>query len=146
MNYFIPSGTNVTYKIQHGITELARSSEVRGNISHNITITQEALQLLGSGNHQLTLLASNDVTAPEVSASLELCLVDPVDGLQAFVEAEQDLCSDSALYVNVSLDHGAPVELLFLVSGDNDSFSETHQMLNGTLQLFKISSKIEGDV
>lgn len=72
--------------------------------------------------------------------------MEPVDGLQAFVAAEQDLCSDAALYVNVSLDHGAPVELLILVSGDNDSFSETHQMLNGTLQMFRISSKIEGGI
>ncbi|MCJ8737360.1 hypothetical protein PDJAM_G00023180 [Pangasius djambal] len=138
------AGTNVTYKILHGITELVRSSEVRGIIPHNITIPREALQLLGLGCHQLTLLASNGVTAPEVSATLELCLVEPVDGLQASVAPEQDLCSDSALYVNVSLDHGAPVEVLFLVSGDNDSFSETHQMLNGSLQMFRISSKVEG--
>ncbi|MCI4383146.1 hypothetical protein PGIGA_G00023010 [Pangasianodon gigas] len=140
----LSAGTNVTYKIQHGLTELTRSSEVRGIIPHNITIPREALQLLGLGCHQLTLLASNGVTAPEVSASLELCLMEPVEGLQASVAPEQDLCSDSALYVNVSLDHGAPVEVLFLVSGDNDSFSETHQMLNGSLQMFRISSKIEG--
>lgn len=73
-------------------------------------------------------------------------MMEPVDGLQAFVAPEQDLCSDSALYINVSLDHGAPVEVLFLVSGDNDSFSETHQMLNGNLQMFRISSKTEGAV
>lgn len=92
------------------------------------------------------LLASNEVTAPDVSATLELCLVEPVDGLQASVAPEQDTCSDSALYVNVSLDHGAPVEVLFLVSGNNTSYSETHQMLNGSLQMFRVPSKIEGAV
>lgn len=100
--------------------------------------------MLGLGCHQLTLLASNGVTAPDVSVPLELCLMEPVNGLQASVAPEQDLCSDSALYVNVSLDHGAPVEVLFLVSGDNDSFSETHRMINGSLQTFRVSSKIEG--
>lgn len=81
-----------------------------------------------------------------MSATLELCLVEPVAGLQASVAPEQDLCSDSALYVNVSLDHGTPVEVLFLVSGDNSSFSETHHMRNGSLQMFRVSSKIEGSV
>ncbi|XP_060740105.1 polycystin-1-like protein 2 [Tachysurus vachellii] len=133
----LSAGTNITYKIQHGITELVRSSEVRGIVPHNITITQETLQLLGLGCHQLSLLASNGVTAPDVSVPLELCLVEPVDGLKASVAPEQDLCSDSALYVNVSLDHGAPVELLFLVTADNDSFSEIHRMLNGSLQMFR---------
>ncbi|XP_053369297.1 polycystic kidney disease protein 1-like 2 [Clarias gariepinus] len=142
----LSSGTNVTYKIQHGITELVRSPEVRGIIPHNLTIPEEASQLLGLGCHQLTLLASNRVTAPDVSTPLELCLVEPVDGLQASVAPEQDLCSDSALYVNVSLDRGAPVEVLFLVSGDNDSFSETHNMLNGSVQMFRVFSKIEGQM
>ncbi|XP_058257289.1 polycystin-1-like protein 2 [Hemibagrus wyckioides] len=140
----LSAGTNITYKIQNGITELVQSSEVRGIVPHNITIPQEALQMLGLGCHQLILLASNEVTAPDVSVPLELCLMEPVNGLQASVAPEQGLCSDSALYVNVSLDHGAPVEVLFLVSGDNDSFSETHRMLNGSLQTFRVSSKIEG--
>lgn len=69
-----------------------------------------------------------------------------MDGLQVFLAPEQDICSDSALYVNVSLDHGAPVDVLFLVSGDNNSFSEDQQMLNGSLQMFRVSSKIEGAV
>lgn len=73
-------------------------------------------------------------------------MVETVEGLQASVAPELDLCSDPALYVNVSLDHGAPVEVVFLVSGDNDSFSETHQMLNGSLQMFRISSKVKGAV
>lgn len=81
-----------------------------------------------------------------MSATLELCLVEPVDGLQVFLAPEQDTCSDPALYVNVSLDHGAPVDVLFLVSADNNSFSEDHQMLNGSLQMFRVSSKIEGAV
>ncbi|KAK3533669.1 hypothetical protein QTP70_024018, partial [Hemibagrus guttatus] len=142
----LSAGTNITYKIQNGITELVRSSEVRGIVPHNITIPQKALQMLGLGCHQLTLLASNGVTAPDVSVPLELCLMEPVNGLQASVAPEQDLCSDSAVYVNVSLDHGAPVEVLFLVSGDNNNFSETHHMLNGSLQTFRVSSKTGGSM
>lgn len=72
--------------------------------------------------------------------------MEPVEGLLASIAPEQDFCSESTLYVNVSLGHGAPVELLFTTSQANYSFSETHQMLNGSLQVFKISNITQGTV
>ncbi|XP_072516546.1 polycystin-1-like protein 2 [Salminus brasiliensis] len=140
----LKSGTNVTYKLQYEGTEIARSSADRGIIPHNITLPPEALQLLGPGCHQVTLLASNRVATVDVSAALELCVVEPVEGLSASIAPVQDFCSGSYLYVNVSVGNGAPLELLFMVTGANDSFSETHQMLNGSLQVFHISSTLKG--
>ncbi|XP_076879791.1 polycystin-1-like protein 2 isoform X2 [Brachyhypopomus gauderio] len=140
----LDAGTNVSYKIHHGAAELASLSVVRGIIPHNITLLPETLESLGSGCHELILLASNGVTDRDVSTTLELCLVAPVEGLLASVAPEQVSCWESVLYVNVSLAQGAPVELVFFLSAANDSFSETHQMLNGSAQIFNISSKIKG--
>ncbi|KAL6468941.1 hypothetical protein MHYP_G00224650 [Metynnis hypsauchen] len=140
------AGTNVTYKIQLKRMEIARLLAVRGSIPHNITLPPETLQQLGPGCHQLILLASNEVTTTNISAALQLCLVEPVEGLLASIAPEQNICSGSALNVHVSLGSGAPVELLFMISGVNDSISETHQMVNGSLHVFNISSTIKGEV
>ncbi|XP_037401275.1 polycystic kidney disease protein 1-like 2 [Pygocentrus nattereri] len=140
------AGTNVTYKIQLKGMEIAHLLAVRGRIPHNITLPPETLQQLGPGCHQLTLLASNEVTTTNISAALQLCLVEPVEGLLASIAPKQDICSGSALNVHVSLGSGAPVELLFMISGVNDSISETHQMVNGSLHDFNISSRIKGEV
>uniref|UniRef100_A0A4W4GFP4 Polycystic kidney disease 1 like 2a n=1 Tax=Electrophorus electricus TaxID=8005 RepID=A0A4W4GFP4_ELEEL len=131
----LDAGTNITYKIHHGATELVSSYAVKGIIPHNITLTPDTLESLGLGCHQLMLLASNEVTDTDVSTALELCLVEPVEGLVVSVAPEQESCLDSVVYVNVSLARGAPVELLVLLSAANDSFSETHRMRNDSLQI-----------
>ena len=103
------------------------------------------LERLGLGCHNLTLTAANRVTAHTVSADLELCLLEPVEGLQASVVAEEDGCPDSAdLTIGVSLERGAPVELLFTLTGARDNVSETRDMLNGSSQAYTFSSPLEG--
>lgn len=141
---FPPSGTNVTYKIQHGSTELASTSAIRGIVPHNITVSPEVQQQLGPGCHQITVVALNRVTAVDRSTVLELCLVEPVEGLIVDVEPEHEQCPVHALYVNVSLAQGSPVQLHFLVSGANHTFSEMHEMLHGSPQVFFISNTIRG--
>lgn len=89
-------------------------------------------------------MALNGVTAVYRSTVLELYLVEPVEGLIVDVEPEHEQCPDHALYVNVSLAQGAPVQLHFLVSGANHTFSEMHEMLHGSPQVFLISNTIQG--
>lgn len=70
--------------------------------------------------------------------------MEPVEGLTVDVEPEHEQCPVHALYVNVSLAQGAPVQLHFLVSGPNHTFSEMHEMLHGSPQVFVISNTIKG--
>ncbi|XP_073691874.1 polycystin-1-like protein 2 [Garra rufa] len=142
----LDAGTNVTYKIQLGNTQLASTSTIRGIVPHNITISPEVQQQLGPGCHQLTVVALNGVTAVDRSTILELCLLEPVEGLTVDVEPEHEQCPPHALYVNVSLAQGAPMQLHFLVSGANHTFSEKHEMLQGSPQVFLISNTIQGEL
>lgn len=124
---------------------VAKSSVDRGITPHNVTLNASAVEQLGRGCYNLTLTASNRITAHTVSAELELCLLEPVEGLQAAVKAEEGKCPDSAdLIIGVSLEQGAPVQLLFTLTGAKDTLSETRDMLNGSLQAYTFSSPIEG--
>uniref|UniRef100_UPI0037E779AE polycystin-1-like protein 2 n=1 Tax=Semicossyphus pulcher TaxID=241346 RepID=UPI0037E779AE len=111
---------NVTYRIHKDKMLLSGLSVVRGTASHNITVTPEKAQQLGPGCHQLTLQASNMVTFPEASADLQMCVLEKVAGLQASVLTEQPDCQDSAsITIDVSLERGTPVLLLFSLKGDH---------------------------
>nr|XP_046201462.1 polycystic kidney disease protein 1-like 2 [Oncorhynchus gorbuscha] len=140
----VEAGTNVTYKVHRGEMLVANSSAVRGIVPHNITVGPEVEQQLGSGCHQLTLHASNGVSVLGMSTELQVCLLEPVEGLLGSVMAEEGECPDSDLYVSVSLDRGSPVQLLFQVSGANDSISETRDMQNSSMQVYNISTTIQG--
>ncbi|XP_034143251.1 polycystic kidney disease protein 1-like 2 [Esox lucius] len=138
----VEAGTNVTYEIHSGKMLVASSSANRGNISHNITVGPDVELQLGSGCHQLTLHASNGVSVLGKSIELQVCLLEPVEGLLASLMAE---CSKADLYISVSLERGAPVQLLFQVSGTNDSLSETRDMQTTSMQVHHISTTIQGD-
>ncbi|XP_044057560.1 polycystic kidney disease protein 1-like 2 isoform X2 [Siniperca chuatsi] len=141
----VEAGTNVSYSIQHEDHLVANSSVDRGTTPHNMTLSVSVVEKLGHGCHNLTLTASNRVTAHRVSTDLELCLLEPVEGLQASVIAEENKCPDSTdLITGVSLEQGAPVELLFTLTGAKDTLSETRDMLNGSLQAYTFSSPLEG--
>ncbi|XP_042187044.1 polycystic kidney disease protein 1-like 2 [Oncorhynchus tshawytscha] len=140
----VEAGTNVTYKLHSGEMLVANSSAVRGIVPLNITVGPEVEQQLGSGCHQLTLHASNGVSVLGVSTELQVCLLEPVEGLLGSVMAEEGECPDSDLYVSVYLDRGAPVQLLFQVSGANGSISETRDMQNRSMQVYNISTTIQG--
>lgn len=68
----VSAGSRVTYTIQAGETLLARSSVVRGDVPHNITVTPEIFQRLGPGCHRLKLVASNMVTEPPLLVPLQV--------------------------------------------------------------------------
>lgn len=112
---------------------------------HNITLSEGVVEKLGHGCHNLTLTASNGVTAHTVSTDLKLCLLEPIEGLRASVIAEEDVCPDSTdLTIGVSLERGAPAELIFTLTGASDTLSENRDMLNGSLQVYTFSSPLEG--
>ncbi|XDV17446.1 hypothetical protein PO909_023300 [Leuciscus waleckii] len=118
--------------------------QVEGIVPHDIPVSPEVQQKLGPGCHQLTLVALNGVTPKDVSTVLDLCLVEPVEGLVVDVELEHEQCPVRVLQVNVTLARGAPVQLHFMLSGANYTFSEMHEMLHGGPQLFHVSNTIQG--
>lgn len=140
------SGTNVSYTIHHGDHLVVNSSVDRGLAPHNLTLNVSVISTLGPGCHNLTLSASNRVSAHPVSSALELCLLEPVEGLQASVEGVDDGdCPDSAdLVISVTLERGAPVELLFTLTGRNDTLLQNRDMFNGSTQTFTFTSPLEG--
>ncbi|XP_067104833.1 polycystin-1-like protein 2 [Osmerus mordax] len=142
----VEAGTNVTYTIQSGDMLVSHSSVVRGIIPHNITVGPEVQEQLGSGCHQLSLKAFNGVTTPGVSTELQVCLLEPVRGLQASLLLEEGQCPDSHLPISVFLEHGAPAQLLFSVTGDNKTFSETRHMHNSSLQVYNITPTVQGSL
>ncbi|XP_019742004.1 polycystic kidney disease protein 1-like 2 [Hippocampus comes] len=141
----VETGTNVSYVLQHKDLLLANASADRGITPHNITLNASAVEQLGHGCNNLTLNASNNVTSQIVSTQFELCLLEPVEGLQASVIAEDDRCPDSSdLIIGVSLERGAPVQLLFTLTVNNVTHLETRNMLNGSLQMYTFGSPVEG--
>ncbi|XP_073715516.1 polycystin-1-like protein 2 [Misgurnus anguillicaudatus] len=140
----LDAGTNVTYKIQQGHTELASTSAIKGLVPHNITLSPEVQQQMGPGCHQVTIVALNNVTSTNQSTNLKLCLFEPVEDLRVVMDPEHDQCPAHALHVNVSLTRGPPVLLHFLVSTTNHTFSERHEMQYRGSEVFRISNTIQG--
>lgn len=75
---------------------------------------------------------------------LQMCVLEKVAGLQASVLTERDDCLDSPdITLGVSLERGAPVLLLFSLTGDNSSYSETRGM-NTSKDIFHIGHQVQG--
>ncbi|CAG5856045.1 unnamed protein product [Menidia menidia] len=141
----VEAGTSVSYTINHEAHMIANSTVETGVIPHNITITTSMVQNLGHGCHNLTLAASNRVTTRMVSTDLVLCLLEPVHGLHASVIAEADACPESTdLIIGVTLERGTAVELVFNLTGAEDTLTETRSMLNISLQTYTFSNPLEG--
>lgn len=143
--FFWPIGVNVSYTIQHKDRVIANTSVEKGVTPQNVTLNESALQQLGHGCHNLSIAASNRVTTSSVSSVLVLCLLEPVEGLLASVIAEAGACPDSTdLIIGVTLEQGAPVELLFNLTGARDTLTESRHMLSNSLQTYTFSNPLEG--
>ncbi|XP_077374484.1 polycystin-1-like protein 2 [Festucalex cinctus] len=141
----VESGTNVSYVLQYKDLLLANSSADQGITPHNITLNASAMEQFGRACNNLTLNASNKVTSQTVSTQFELCLLEAVEGLHASMIEEDNQCPDSSdLIIGVSLEHGAPVKLLFTIAVNNVTHSETRDMLNGSLQMYTFGKPFEG--
>ncbi|KAJ8340113.1 hypothetical protein SKAU_G00347460 [Synaphobranchus kaupii] len=86
----VEAGTNVTYKVQSGAAVLATAPAERGIHPVNITVDRDAQLQLGPGCHPLTLLASNGVTAADVSTAILACFLESVGGLEAWLVSSAD--------------------------------------------------------
>ncbi|KAM8855042.1 polycystin-1-like protein 2 [Spinachia spinachia] len=125
----VKAGTDVTYRIQSDESVLHGLSVFKGNVPRNITLTSEMMKQFGPGCHRLTMYASNMVTYPEVSTELQMCVLEKVGGLQAsLLTRGVDHGYSPGATVGVSLKRGAPVLLLFSLTGDNSSYSGVREM------------------
>lgn len=139
------TGTNISYAILLDDQLLANSSADRGATPHNMTLSVNVMEKLGLGCRNLTVTASNEITGHSVSSGLELCVLEPVEGLQASILTDGEGCPDSTdLVISVSLEKGAPVELLFSLTGAADALSEPRDMFDSSSKIYTFSSPLEG--
>ncbi|XP_062923193.1 polycystin-1-like protein 2 isoform X2 [Mobula hypostoma] len=115
----------------------------QGFIPQNVTLDSAIQQMIGPGTHQITVLAKNNVTSREVSQNITVQFVEPIRGLKASVNsAVLELGSD--LTINISVSHGAPVELQFEFIGPNETFSEAIDNPDGNLGAYSLLMNSEG--
>ncbi|KAM8857140.1 polycystin-1-like protein 2 [Synchiropus picturatus] len=142
----VKTGTDVSYTLQNGDVTLASLSVSRGNVSSNMSVSAEKVELLGPGCHQLTLQASNIVTVPHVTTSLLVCVLERISGLRAEILTNRSSCwSHTDFAVGVSVDSGRPVTLDFTLIGQESCSSEVRDMTART-DVFQIQDAFEGSV
>ncbi|XP_032892399.1 polycystic kidney disease protein 1-like 2 [Amblyraja radiata] len=139
----VEAGTNVTYVMLAGTVALHTVTAVQGTVPQNVTMDNATQGLIGAGAHQITILAKNNVTAREISRNITVQFVEPIKGLQATVNsAVLELGSD--LTINISVSHGAPVELQFEFIGPNETFSESIENPDGNVGAYCLPMNSEG--
>lgn len=137
------AGTNVTYVMLAGTVTLHTVTAVQGTVPQNVTMDNATQGQMGAGAHQITILAKNNVTAREISRNITVQFVEPIKGLQATVNsAVLELGSDLA--INISVSHGAPVELQFEFIGPNETFSESIENPDGNVGAYCLPMNSEG--
>ncbi|XP_041077005.1 polycystic kidney disease protein 1-like 2 [Polyodon spathula] len=139
----LEAGTNVTYTVLSGNSLLAKSTALRGIMPHNLTIDTTTQQHMGPGSHPLTILASNNVTAPNVTVELEVLFVEPVQGLQATLTSRDEIVLGNDLQVSVSISHGAPVELVFQFVGLSN-YTRKRELKDNQTKEFSFRTNFEG--
>ncbi|XP_029466481.1 polycystic kidney disease protein 1-like 2 [Rhinatrema bivittatum] len=136
-------GKDVNCSVSAGNVTLVDFFARRGMEPHNVTLDNATQQLLGPGIHQLTIRASSNVTTEEVSEALTVHLVEPVSGLQATL-ASQTVEVGTELQVNVSVTHGAPVELKFEITGFNGTFYHLEKSAGREPRVYGVPVRVEG--
>ncbi|XP_052543221.1 polycystic kidney disease protein 1-like 2 isoform X2 [Tympanuchus pallidicinctus] len=136
-------GSGVTYNVIANNMTLIESSAEEGIAPHNLTLDSAAQELLGPGVHQLEIRVSSNTTAPEISESIAVHLVEPVSGLQA-VLASHTLQLGENLEINVSVSHGAPAKMRFEVVGSNETHAHQEDCPQGEPQTYIIPMHSEG--
>ncbi|XP_042692995.1 polycystic kidney disease protein 1-like 2 isoform X1 [Centrocercus urophasianus] len=136
-------GSGVTYIVIANNMTLIESSAEEGIAPHNLTLDSAAQELLGPGVHQLEIRVSSNTTAPEISESIAVHLIEPVSGLQA-VLASHTLQLGENLEINVSVSHGAPAKMRFEVVGSNQTHAHQEDCSQGEPQTYIIPMHSEG--
>ncbi|KAM9269057.1 polycystin-1-like protein 3 [Cariama cristata] len=136
-------GNGVTYIILADNKTLTESRAKEGIVPHNLTLNSASQELLGPGIHQLEIRASSNTTALEVSESVAVHLIEPVSGLQAAL-ASHTLQLGENLEINVSVSHGAPDKLKFVVIGSNETHCHKEDGPHGERRTYIIPVHSEG--
>ncbi|XP_031471197.1 polycystic kidney disease protein 1-like 2 [Phasianus colchicus] len=136
-------GSGVTYIVLANNMTLIESSAEEGIAPHNLTLDSAAQELLGPGVHQLQIRVSSNTTAPEISESITVHLIEPVSGLQAAL-ASHTLQLGENLEINVSVAHGAPARMRFEVVGLNETHAHQEDCPQGEPQTYIIPMHSEG--
>lgn len=137
------TGSGVTYIVLANNMTLTESSAEEGIAPHNLTLDSAAQELLGPGVHQLQIRVSSNTTAPEISESIAVHLIEPVSGLQAAL-ASHTLQLGENLEINVSVAHGAPAKMRFEVVGLNETHAHQEDCPQGEPQTYIIPMHSEG--
>lgn len=133
----------MTYIVIANNMTLIESSAEEGIAPHNLTLDTAAQELLGPGVHQLEIRVSSNTTAPGISESIAVHLIEPVSGLQA-VLASHTLQLGENLEINVSVSHGAPAKMRFEVVGSNETHAHQEDCPQGEPQTYIIPMHSEG--
>ncbi|NWS51862.1 PK1L2 protein, partial [Chunga burmeisteri] len=136
-------GNGVTYIILADNKTLTESRAKEGIVPHNLTLNSASQELLGPGIHQLEIRASSNTTVSEVSESVAVHLIEPVSGLQAAL-ASHTLQLGENLKINVSVSHGAPDKLKFVVIGSNETHCHKEDGPHGERRTYIIPVHSEG--
>ncbi|XP_053556626.1 polycystic kidney disease protein 1-like 2 [Bombina bombina] len=136
-------GDNINYSVLSDNITLLMSRAKPGDVSHNLTINATSQQLIGPGIHQLQIVAYNNQSTSGVTTNITIHLVEPVSGLQAvlspgLVELGKEF------QINVSVSHGAPVQLNFEVRGLATTFNYTKENPSGLPTIYNIPIDSEG--
>ncbi|NWZ62626.1 PK1L2 protein, partial [Acrocephalus arundinaceus] len=139
----LSAGNGVTYSMLADNMTLTESSAKEGLAPHNLTLNSASQELIGPGIHQLEIRASRNMTAPEISASIAVHLIEPVSGIQAAV-ASHTLQLGEDLEVNVSVSSGAPEKLMFEVIGSNQTQCHQADGPRGEPRMYSVPVPLEG--
>ncbi|NXB82684.1 PK1L2 protein, partial [Donacobius atricapilla] len=139
----LSGGNAVTYRMLADNVTLTESSAKEGLVPHNLTLSSASQELIGPGIHQLEIRASRNTTAPEISGSIAVHLIEPVSGIQAAV-ATHTLQLGQDLEVNVSVSRGAPEKLMFEVVGPNQTHCHEADGPRGEPGMYSVPVPLEG--
>ncbi|KAM4614101.1 polycystin-1-like protein 2 [Discoglossus pictus] len=137
-------GDITNYHLTANNITLTESYVKPGEAAYNLTLSAASQQLIGPGVHYLQIIASNNQTASRAAATnLTVHLMEPVSGLQAGL-SHTTIEAGNELLINVSVAHGAPVQLDIQIRGATDTFNHTRENPTGQPMVFRIPMNSEG--
>ncbi|CAI9553189.1 unnamed protein product [Staurois parvus] len=137
------TGTDMNVSLLADNRTLAESSVQTGEPAHNLTLDTASQHLIGPGSHHLQIVASSDHTSIRLNTSITVQLMEAISGLQGQLSTTR-LEAGKELQINVSVSHGAPVELKIEFKGSNGTFSHSKECPTGQTQISNISLNVEG--
>ncbi|CAH2324536.1 polycystic kidney disease 1-like 2 [Pelobates cultripes] len=137
------AGNHLNYSLIANNVTLIEFSAITGDACHNLTLDAVAQNLLGPGVHQIHIMESNSNSKTKVNNTIILHLVEAVSGLQGHL-SNTTVEAGKELLINVSVSHGAPLELTFVFQGSDKTFNHTRDYPTGLPTMYNIPVNVEG--